>query len=176
MNQPISEILAKYETDKVNGHCYGNTYDSIFSTFDRNAPLNILEIGTQKGGSLCAWNDYFPNAKITGVDIVDVVKPEYRRVGGNIRYVFSDIKDWSNDEMYDIIIDDGSHFLGDIDFVASKFISRIKPGGVMIIEDVQDMNTWVRAVHTYTDKESVTIEDLRRINGNYDDCLIIVKK
>lgn len=159
----ISNILAKYDTDKVNGHCYGDFYDDLFSRYDKNTPLNILEIGTQKGGSLCAWQDYFPNAKITGVDIVDVIKPEYKREG--INYIVSDVKNWKSDETYDIIIDDGSHFLEDVLYVVNNFKYK-----VLVVEDTQAPDTWVREISKI---RPVEVVDLRYVNGNYDDFLII---
>ena len=155
----ISEILLKYDTDKVRDHHYGDAYDELFNKFDRNAPLNILEIGTQKGGSLCAWQDYFPNAKITGVDIVDVVKPEYRR--DNITYIVSDIKDWQTDEMYDIIIDDGSHFALDVAWVIKNYKDKVKNGGLFLVEDIQDTSLWGGY-------------ELIRTGDNYDDVILIV--
>lgn len=162
---PISKILAQYDTDKVNGHTYGESYDEIFSRFDRNAELNILEVGTQKGGSLCAWQDYFPNAHITGVDIVDVVKPEYKR--DSINYVLSDIKDWDTPSDFDIIIDDGSHFLPDVLYVVKHFYPKLKEGGVLVIEDVQDQ-AWLDLINV-----PFTVKDLR---GAYDNFLIIIWK
>ena len=36
----------------------------------RGKPINLVEIGVQKGGSLEMWSNYFgPQAKITGIDI-----------------------------------------------------------------------------------------------------------
>lgn len=163
----ISEILAKYDTDKVNGHCYGEAYDEIFSKFDREAPLNILEIGTQKGGSLSAWKEYFPNAKVTGIDIIDVVKPEYR--SKDIDYIVSDVKDHKTDEEFDIVIDDGSHFIEDVLYAVDNF--RLKQGGVMVIEDVQDAEEWTEAI---SEKKDISVIDLRGVNGNYDDYLILI--
>jgi hypothetical protein len=156
----IKDILAKYETDKVNGHCYGDSYNEIFSRFDRNAPLNILEVGTQKGGSLLAWKEYFPNATVTGIDIVDVVKPEYR--SSDINYIFCDIKDYKTDQVFDIIIDDGSHFLPDVLYVVNNF-----DYGLLIIEDVQDVE-WVKSINVPHE-----VIDLRQVHGNYDDFLIL---
>ncbi len=157
----ISEILATYDTDKIVGHHYGDAYDSLFSKFDRNAPLNILEIGTQKGGSLCAWQDYFPNAKVTGVDIVDVVKPEYKR--DNITYVLSDIKEWVTNDTYDIIIDDGSHFDNDVAFVLKNYVNKVREGGLLIVEDVQNSTLWGGY-------------ELMRTGNKYDDLLIVIDK
>lgn len=165
----ISEILKTYETDKANGHCYGDSYDELFSVFDKQAPLNILEIGTQKGGSLCAWQDYFPNAKVVGIDIVDVVKPEYRR--DTIKYIVKDVKEVVLEDDFDIIIDDGSHMLRDALFVVNNFYPHLKKGGVMVIEDVQNPPLWTQSMpHPYQ------IKDMRDVKGNYDDFLIILKR
>jgi hypothetical protein len=62
----INEILSSHETDKHNDaeHSYGNVYAEVFSHFDREAPIAILELGVQRGGSLFAWREYFPNATI----------------------------------------------------------------------------------------------------------------
>ena len=131
----ISEILAKYDTDKLNPHHYGDAYDNIFAKFDSQAKLNILEVGTQKGGTLLAWKEYFPNSTVVGVDIVDVVPDEYRK--NNVFRVISDIKKVDFKEGFDIIIDDGSHYLGDIAYVVANFLIPMNKGGVMIIEDVR---------------------------------------
>lgn len=131
----ISEILTKYDTDKISHHRYGDVYDRVFSQFDREAPLNILEIGTQKGGSLLAWKEYFPNANVYGVDIVDVVTDEYRK--DTVNRVISDIKDWKNNIEWDIVIDDGSHYFADVVYVVSQYCLRLKEKGALIIEDVR---------------------------------------
>ena len=157
----ISEILATYDTDKVREHSYGRVYDKLFEDFNQNDKLNILEVGTQKGGSLCAWRDYFPNSSITGIDIVDVVKPEYRRK--DIEYVIKDIKDYKSDIVYDIIIDDGSHSLGDVLYVVKNLKYKL-----LIIEDVQNPESWVNFISV-----PYSVFDLRHVKGNYDDFLII---
>lgn len=181
-NIEISQILSGYETDKVcgtryggDGHCYGEAYDKLFSLFDRSAPLDILEVGTQKGGSLLAWKKYFPNSNVTGVDIVDVVLPEYR--SDAINYVISDIKQYDDSKFYDIIIDDGSHYLLDTIYVVKKYTHQLKEGGVLIVEDVQNKDEWESALRQLKAKD-VTMEviDMRRVHGNYDDVLIVFKK
>lgn len=140
----ISEILKKYETDKVNPHTYGSAYDQLFAEFDRNAPLKIVEIGVQKGGSLCAWRDYFPHATILGIDIEDQVLPEYRR--DDIFYTICDINDYKTDIIYDIVIDDGSHWLKDVVRAVDVFSRKLNIGGIMVIEDVQWPNTWIPTI------------------------------
>ena len=133
----ISEILKKYKraTDKIWHHRYGKAYDDLFSRFDRKAPLNIMEVGTQKGATLLAWKEYFPNANVYGVDIVDVVPEKYRK--DTVTRVITDIKRLDTDIRFDIIIDDGSHYLGDMIYVVANYFMTMKDKGVMILEDVR---------------------------------------
>lgn len=168
----ISNILKKYDTDKVTGHSYGPAYNEVFSWFDRKAPLDILEIGIQRGGSLCAWQDYFPKAKITGIDIGDVVKPEYRR--DNITYIFQDVKNTNLEGEFDIIIDDGSHLLEDIIYSIKTYSPKLKKGGVMIVEDVQDAVAWTYNAKRLAPHCEVTTRDYQE-PGRYDNFLIIIR-
>jgi len=164
----ISEILAKYETDKEWYHRYGRAYDHIFTNFDKNAPLNILEVGTQKGGSLLAWKEFFPNANVTGVDIVDVVPDKYRL--DTVTRLIADIKDVRFEGNFDIVIDDGSHYLADVVYVISQYIVKLNRGGVMIIEDVRNPELLRQVISNllqefglgfpdYTDKTSFIIRE-----------------
>tara|TARA_R110000851_G_scaffold183027_4_gene332134 strand:+ start:1388 stop:2017 length:630 start_codon:yes stop_codon:yes gene_type:complete len=198
----FSDLLSKYITDKNHGtvkniynnlddrviidnaktpigHTYGESYQEIFETFDRESKLNFLEIGIQRGGGLMASRDYFPNANIYGVDIVDVVLPEYRR--DDITFIFKDIRDTSvkeqlRDVKFDIIIDDGSHHLPDVLFVVNNFLDTLSHNGVLVIEDVQDFRRWPTIIKDilpggYT----ITSKDLRAGHG-YDNCLIIITR
>lgn len=134
-NIKISDCLAKVDTDKIWHHRYGDAYDQLFAKFDREAHLNILEVGTQKGGTLLAWKEYFPNANVIGVDIVDVVPEKYRK--DTVKRIISDIKRIDFDEGFDIIIDDGSHYLADMVYVVATQFMLMKDKGVMILEDVR---------------------------------------
>ena len=174
----ISEILLKYDTDKVRGdkpegHCYGESYDEIFSQFEDNVDLNLLEIGVQKGGSLLAWKEYFPKSNIYGVDIVD----ERIYVSDKVNFILSDIKKYKTDLKFDIIIDDGSHFYDDVVFVVNNFLDKLKPKGVLVIEDVQSPKKWVSGIEKILPGGYILeTRDLRHVNGYGDDFLIIIKK
>lgn len=137
MAMKISQILSKYgkATDKIWHHRYDNAYDELFSRFDRKAPLNIMEVGTQRGATLLAWKEYFPNANVFGVDIVDVVPEEYRK--DNVTRIISDIKKVDFDTTFDIIIDDGSHYMADMVYVVATYFMTMREKGVMILEDVR---------------------------------------
>jgi len=132
----ISDCLIKLgeDTDKIWHHRYGDAYDQLFAGFDRNAPLNILEVGTQRGGTLLAWKEYFPNANVIGVDIVDVVPEKYRV--DTVTRVISDIKKYETDTEFDIIIDDGSHVQSDVLTSFDTLFPKLKDGGIYFVEDL----------------------------------------
>lgn len=187
----IGDILLKYDTDKNKGfdrkgpgigHYYGPSYQRIFDNFDRSSQISILEIGVQKGGSLKAWSDYFTNAYVVGVDIVDVRKSEY--VDEKTYFICSDVKSPSlldhaflANRQFDIIIDDGSHMIDDVIYTVRNFLPRLSVGGFLIIEDCQSKH-WFQTITSLLDDKnySVYFEDLTYWNNNYDDFLIIIKK
>lgn len=155
----ISEVLSKYDTDKIEFHRYGTTYDTVFEKYNREDKLNILEVGTQKGGSLLAWKEYFPNANVYGVDIVDVVADKYRV--DTVTRIISDIKRWDNDIEWDIVIDDGSHHLLDIAYVVTHYCVKLRRGGVLIIEDVRFPSLTLRLIENLLQDISLIYPDLR---------------
>jgi len=201
-NRKIADILLKYKSDKNYGtikniytdlytweisdnptphigHTYGASYDEIFEQFERDSKVNFLEIGIQKGGSLLAWKEYFNNANIYGVDIVDAILDEYR--SPDFKYIISDIKaneakDALKDIYFDIIIDDGSHYLSDVLFVVENYLEKLKTGGVLIIEDCQQPEYWLGEIRKITPSGyEITTKDLR-LGVSYDNYLIVIKK
>ena len=205
----IGELLLKYETDKNHGtikniygcldnrvvvdnpepyigHTYGDSYDEIFENFVKEDEINFLEIGVQKGGSMLAWKDYFKNGKIYGVDIKDAILDEYRPLigGDDFTYILSDIKELSvketlKDVKFDIIIDDGSHQLSDVIYVVNNYLTSLNNGGVLIVEDCQQPEHWLREIKKITPNGyEVTTKDLRSTMGRvvYDNYLIIIKE
>lgn len=198
----ISELFTKYKSDKnhgntVNiynnlddrvvvpdadpkiGHTYGPVYDEMFSEYPTDSEISILEVGAQKGGSILAYRDYFPNASLYGVDIIDCILPEFRR--DDINYIFNDVKsdqalEEINKNTYDVIIDDGSHFLPDVMYVVVNFLKLLKPNGTMLIEDCQQPEAWVHHIKSVVPRGySLEVRDLREGNG-YDNFIILIKK
>ncbi len=186
----ISELLLKYMTDKNlgavepgRGHLYGTAYDEILSGFDRDARLHLLEIGVQKGGSLLAWKEYFVNAEVSGVDIVDVRAKEY--VSDKVTFVLSDIKHPRLKERFqekglDIIIDDGSHYIEDVLFVVTNYLDVLSTGGVLVVEDVQLPAIWglhilKQLIASKGGCFELSYKDMRR-KGLFDDFLFVIRK
>jgi len=132
-----------YKNDNdIIGHGYAKFYEEHFESL-RNKEINLLEIGTWKGGSTASFYYYFKKAKIFCLD--RNFKLEYK--SNRINFfncntgVDKDIKNLeqflskNNSEYFDIIIDDGSHIYSEILKNFEIFFKKVKPGGFYVIED-----------------------------------------
>ena len=119
---------------------YGNIYDKHFAPF-RDQPINILEIGVLRGGSMRMWEKYFPNANIFGIDIdKDCLQYQSDRtkifIGDQ-----SDVSFLRNVKAkiprIDILIDDGSHRAKDQKVTFDEMYYHVRKPGVYLIEDIE---------------------------------------
>jgi 23S rRNA U2552 (ribose-2'-O)-methylase RlmE/FtsJ len=105
----------------------------------RESATSILEIGVKRGGSILAWRRYFPNAQIVGVDIKTKPKKWPDRVivetgdQGDTEFLQRLIDQYGP---FDIVIDDGSHMMHHQQLAFETFWPHVKPGGLLIIEDI----------------------------------------
>jgi hypothetical protein len=142
----LDQLAIEAKTDKAsNGHNYTKVYETYLERH-RYEPLVIWELGIggyqhpDRGGeSLKLWNDYFPNAKIVGVDY-------YQKDGlGNFRTVIAQgsqddeeflkglVRHWG---LPDLIIDDASHVCPLTIKSFEILFPILKPGGLYFCEDV----------------------------------------
>lgn len=148
-------IGAKYDTDKSSQrknvtdsrHCHPYTllYHSLFN-HKRNEELLIAEVGILNGASLLMWSDYFPKSKIYGFDfdvhLIDSFKNKYNNerleVGYlNVQNSLSIIEAFcSTGKQFDLIIEDTTHEFEDQLRVIENVHQFLKPGGMLIIEDI----------------------------------------
>ena len=161
--QSLDYLIEKYGTDKaISG--YSKSYEYLFNDI-KNEVTSLLEIGIgsldanidsnfrqiieskyegqsfdhyRQGGSLRVWRDYFPKAQISGIDIAE----DCRFTEDRITTYICDSTDKSacdrqlNTDMFDIIIDDGSHRAEAQLKTFKNFFSRTRFGGLYIIEDL----------------------------------------
>lgn len=134
----LDEIALKYETDKSSKyHDYCKTYDPLFDPL-RNEEITFLEIGVQYGLSIKTWLEYFPVAKIHGVDVIQDFKEVHPRftfwIGDQRNRLF-----WQHFcgsvKALDIVIDDACHNADAQKTSFESLWSIVKPGGYYIIED-----------------------------------------
>lgn len=122
-----------YPTDKDTHHRYLEAYSELFAKW-REEKVNILEVGTWKGGSIRLFGDYFINANIIGYDIV---APELSHARATV--IVKDFYSVNPDELppLTIAIDDGPHdFSSQVKFVEIVY-PKLVGGGIAVVEDVR---------------------------------------
>lgn len=136
-----------YETDKNDLGYLENFYDDFLYDL-KDIPITFMEIGVYcsgKGknpgpGSIKLWKNYLhKDSKIYASDILnfDHVEGTFSIVGD----MYSDEQSSKfSDEYFDLIIDDGPHTFESFTLVLKKYFSKIKTGGILVIEDIIDSN------------------------------------
>jgi cephalosporin hydroxylase len=129
-------------------HHYFPIYYKHFAKY-RNKPVNILEIGVFKGGSLRMWKDFFgEKAKIFGVDISPECKKfEDKENGVNIFIGDQSDPNFLEDLMakvpkIDIFIDDGGHTTSQQITTFLECYDKIADDGIYLCEDLHT-NYWI---------------------------------
>jgi SAM-dependent methyltransferase len=122
---------------------YFEAYHTHFSKF-RGARPKIVEIGVYSGGSLEMWREYFgKDCELYGVDInqkclkfgkenvtIKIANQSNRPFWRKLLEEIGDV---------DIVIDDGGHRPRQQIPTFEEVISRIKPGGVYLCEDIHGL-------------------------------------
>jgi hypothetical protein len=181
-------------------HTYTDIYELIF-TQKRNAIGTVLECGLgtnnptlkssmgeagKPGASLRVWRDYFPNARVIGVDIdQDILFSEDR-----IETYFCDqtspesIDNFKHEASLahgsvDVIIDDGLHeFFAGKAFLEGTF-HLLAEDGIYIIEDVteSDKKRYISYLDSRATEHSYKIVNLHQPNQALrDNSLILIAR
>lgn len=171
-------------TDKGTTHDYISSYYNYEFT-DREAPINLVEIGIGDGYSLVLWREWFKNAEITAIEKnpygYNHKKPFQIRGATSI---FQDAYEQSTVDLFpdnsiDYLIDDGPHTLFSQCYVIENWLPKIKVGGKIVIEDVQEYEYFEHFKNLIEDNElnvSMKIFDFRKNKGRYDDLIFEVTK
>lgn len=143
---PLTRLSIRYGSDKFGAHQYTPAYHKILQRF-RGRPINLLEIGVggyespqSGGGSLAMWAEYFPLARIVGLDVMPktlAISPRVTIVQG------SQIDDAVLEQLvrefgpFDVVIDDGSHVPAHMLHTLRRLYPHVASDGVYIVEDTQ---------------------------------------
>lgn len=156
----LRELFNKYGTNKETPQGFSGIYESLFA--DRRLDVrSVLEIGVGTmnpsvnsnmataamphylpGGSLRAWRNYFPKARVVGVDIDDC----FGAYETGIEIV---LMDSTNPEIrerlqglapFDLIVDDGSHVIEDQLATFRNCFPLLADGGYYFIEDAHGLS------------------------------------
>lgn len=165
LTKSLTELANYYGSDKGtigpsatwSAHNYTDVYEAYLEGY-RQSPLAVLEIGlgvtgdrwktnivqgrnAQGGASLRMWYDYFPQAKIYGIDINEGAYLNNDRI---MTFVadqgrVDDLEAFTaatGDVAFDVIVDDGSHRPDHQQVALSYFFPKLKAGGLYFIEDL----------------------------------------
>jgi len=183
----LEEIVDNSRTDKNTIHSYLPLYEELLK-IKKESAKNVLEVGVKDGGSIKLWRDFFTNANVYGIDImnIDYVWEGIKNDEKIILHTSSDaynndffVTNFLNkDVKFDFLLDDGPHTLESmIDFI--KLYSQIMTNdGILIIEDIQDWNWLNILIHEVPEnlKKYIKVYDLRSHKGRYDDIVFTIDK
>jgi len=140
VSKTLDEIGLSYGTDKASHH------HDFLRFYERrlaglvNEAFTLIEIGVYRGGSVRTWSEYFPHAKIVGLDISSDCKA-YE--GGNVHIRIGDAS--RSDFLFEVlnefgrpavVIDDGSHRWDHQITTFQVMFPLLSPGGTYIVEDL----------------------------------------
>ena len=178
--KPLNEIYKKYSSpeghgDKGTAHSYIEEYTRLLEPYRQKS--TVLEIGLYSGESLRMWDEYFIDSNIVGVDITSVnldkemLNDKYNiLIGDATKESFLEM---ISEQMFDVIIDDGSHTLSDQIKSFTILKNKINNGGIYIIEDVLNIDNTKEIFSSL--HGNVEIIDNRHIKNRHDDVLIVYK-
>jgi hypothetical protein len=136
----LDKLAVRCGTDKSHlTHNYAQFYDAAFSKL-RDEPVKLLEIGVGRGFSLRMWKKYFRKGTIFAIES-KASKRHYWFYGAKIFIGQQQDRAFLKEVMekigpMDIIIDDGSHHVGQQQITLGYLFPFVKPGGYYVIEDI----------------------------------------
>lgn len=199
----LCEIGKKYDTDKSSQrsnvtdkrHCHPYTlfYEGLFRS-QKDDFLTIAELGILDGGSILMWREYFQNAQIYGFEYnEDLIRSfEEKFDQSRIHLDSIDVNDAKSikktfesfAQSFDLIIDDTTHLFEDQIRVVQNVHSFLKPGGLLIIEDIfkaYDENNYLKRLQPilveFQDYYFVELDHKNKVSTgwNNDKLLVLVK-
>lgn len=155
---PLCELAIKHQSDKGGRHLtyggggchatheYTPVYYDLLSA-QRDIVHSVLEIGVNRGCGLRMWEEFFPNARITGLDI----DPATLFTSGRIQCFQADQNDPhslrnalqnAQAHPFDLIVDDGSHLMHHQVTSMVTLLPYLTDIGVYVIEDIPRDQNW----------------------------------
>ena len=189
MEATLKDCLNRHGSDKATRHHYHLVYEPILAPL-RFEEVTLLEVGVDKGASLRAWREWFPNALITGIDIYK--RAPLRDIPG-VAQIKANSTNPPDLGRFDIIIDDGCHFLRTQAATLKALWPMLNPGGTYFIEDVSkpDRNHEWTPPHNpgyhprnyrHLEREiemtgaDMEVYDQRGLSGKSDSCIYVLRK
>ena len=188
----LLEIADNSYTDKNTTHSYIPLYQELLESKKETA-THVLEIGIgdfgpKNGGSIKLWRDFFINAKIYGLDILDKTRVIDELLNSDRVILHTSInaydENFFNENFlnkgikFDFMLDDGPHTLDSMKEFIRLYSKIMKDDGILIIEDVQSME-WIDILKNEVPhelKQYINIYDLRYVKNRYDDIVFVINR
>ena len=169
-------------SDKGKEHNYIQKYYSDEFTPRKDEEINILEIGVRFGDSIRLWREWFTKGDVVGIDVLYTEKAQNLLKDMNVNIIIDDaysdecIKSIPND-FFDYIIDDGPHTLESQLKCVESYLPKLKKGGKLIIEDIENWRTDVPKLKELGEKLGIECEgDFIPRSSKRDNALVIYTK
>lgn len=183
----LEEIVDNLTTDKNTTHSYLPLYQNLLISKKETAK-NVLEVGINQGGSIKLWSDFFTNATVYGLDIMNI-NDVCECIKNNENIILYTSTDAYNNEFFitnfliknikcDFMLDDGPHTLESMKEFIKLYSQIMTNDGILIIEDVQSWD-WIDILTNEVPeklKQYVKVYDLRQNKNRYDDIVFTIDK
>ena len=126
---------------------YTAVYAFLFAPL-KDKRINFAELGIEQGSSIFMWRNYFPLANIHAFELDEQKIANVKALcSSTLPSVFFHNIDVSNDDgfnrgmesaacTFDVIVDDTSHEIAHQNTIIKNASKYVKPGGMLIIEDI----------------------------------------
>lgn len=186
-NMSLDQIADNTRTDKNTVHSYLPLYQELLISKKETAK-NVLEVGILHGGSIKLWSDYFTNATVYGLDIMDI-HDIWDGIKNNEKIILHTSTNAYDNDFFtanflnknvkcDFMLDDGPHTLESMKQFIKLYSQIMTDDGILIIEDVPTGN-WISILENEVPeqlKPFVKVYDLRPNKNRYDDIVFTIDK
>jgi cephalosporin hydroxylase len=183
----LEQIVDNSRTDKNTVHSYLPLYQKLLINKKETAK-NVLEIGILYGGSIKLWSDFFTNANVYGLDIINI-NSVWEGIKNKEKIILHTSTDAYNNHFFinnflnkhikfDFMLDDGPHTLESMKQFIKLYSQIMTDDGILIIEDVQSIE-WIDILKNEVPehlKQFIKIYDLRQNKNRYDDIVFTIDK
>jgi hypothetical protein len=183
----LEEIVDNSRTDKNTTHSYLPLYQKLLIK-KKETSKNVLEIGINNGGSIKLWSDFFNNANVYGLDIMNI-NEMWEGIKNKEKIILHTSSDAYNTDFFntnflnknikfDFMLDDGPHTLESMQQFIKLYSQIMTDDGILIIEDVQSWD-WIDILKNEVPedlKQFIKIYDLRSHKNRYDDIVFTIDK
>lgn len=183
----LEDIVDNSRTDKNTIHSYLPLYQKLLINKKETAK-NVLEVGILRGGSIKLWSDFFTNANVYGLDIMDI-NDVWEDIKNKEKIILHTSSNAYNDDFFithflnknikcDFLLDDGPHSLESMKAFIKLYSQIMTDDGILIIEDVQHWD-WINLLTNEVPenlKQFIKVYDLRSNKNRYDDIVFTIDK